>query len=180
MNSTDDGHGSFSGLSTMDTEELYTMRVVLEATAMRLSIPRLEPSKVTELEDLLSEMNRRAEEKNYERWMLLHRAYHQDLRSGSGRLLAEELSQLSDQAEVYRRIYTLEVPGSWSAGIDDHRTLLEHCKKRDAVGGASAMAVHLSRTAFGVIELVAPNHAPVSLTSALSFATGGHRPDFRT
>lgn len=176
MDSTDDGHDGFSGLSTTDTEELYTMRVVLEATAMRLSIPRLEPTKVSELDDLLSEMNRRADEKNYERWVLLHRAYHQGLRSGAGSLLAEELSWLSDQVEVYRRIYTLEVPGSWSTGVHDHRMLLEHCKKH-AVGGASAMALHLSRTAFGVIALLAPDHEPVSLRSALSLATGDHPSD---
>ena len=177
MTSTNDGHDSFSRLSATDAEELYTMRVVLEATAMRLSVPRLETTEVTALEDLLSEMNRQADEKNYERWMLLHRAYHQLLRSGSGRLLTEELSRLSDQAEVYRRIYTLEVPGSWSTGMNDHRKLLEHCKQRDPVGGASTMAVHLSRTALGVIALAAPEHAPVSLTSALSLATGGHPPD---
>lgn len=177
MNTTDDGHDSLSGFSTTDAEELYTMRVVLEATAMRLSIPRLETTEVAALEDLLSEMNRQAEEKNYDRWMLLHRAYHRGLRSGAGRLLAGELSRLSDQAEVYRRIYTLEVPDSWSAGMNDHRALLEHCKKRDPVGGASAMAVHLSRTALGVIALVAPDHEPISLTSALSLATGGLPPD---
>lgn len=177
MNTTDDSHDSFSGFSMTDAEELYTMRVVLEATAVRLSIPRLETTEVVALADLLSEMNRYAEEKNYDRWMLLHRAYHQRMRSGSGRLLAGALSRLSDQAEVYRRIYTLEVPGSWSAGMNEHRTLLEHCKKRDPVGGASAMAVHLSRTALGVIALVAPEHEPISLTPAVSLATGGLPPD---
>ena len=99
------------------------------------------------------------------------------LRSGLGRLLAEELSQLADQAEVYRRIYTLEVPGSWDTGMNDHRTLLEHCRQRDPIREASAMAVHLSRTALGVLALAAPDYEPVSLTSALSLATGGDPPD---
>src|SRR5216683_3922711 len=46
-----------SALSRTDAEELYVMRVTLEAVAIRVTVPRLKPEDIAELEGMMAQMD---------------------------------------------------------------------------------------------------------------------------
>ena len=158
-----------AGYSIADLEELYTMRVVLEAAAIRLTIPRLTPEGIAELEGLMAQMAHHAKARDYERWQVPHRAFHAALVAGSGARMTGWLSRLYDHAERYRWLYTVsQEPRGWGVGVAEHRAILDACENRDADTGAVALASHLGRTAFGVIARIEPRYEAFSLRTTLA------------
>lgn len=158
-----------AGYSTSDVEEIYTMRVVLEALGMRLTVPRLAPEAVAELEGALAQMGHFAATRDYQRWEVPHRAFHAGLIARSGERLVMALGQLSDHAERYRRLYMeKQDPRIWSVGVEEHRAILDACKAGNAELAAARQASHLAHTAFGVIARMEPDYPATSLKAALS------------
>lgn len=158
-----------AGYSIPDLEELYSVRVTLEALGIRLTIPRLGPEDVAELEGLMAQMAHHAQARDYERWAVPHRAFHVGLVKHSGARLVTTLMQLSDHAERYRRLYTTsQVPRGWLGGVAEHRAILDACKRGDVEGGVTALAAHLAHTAFGVIARIEPAYEPAALETALA------------
>ena len=62
---------------------------------------------------------------DYGRWRVPHRAFHRGLVAQAGERLVALMEQLSDHAERYRRVYTLETPGAWTAGVEEHRAIFD-------------------------------------------------------
>ena len=94
-----------SELSLEDVEELYTIRIPLEVTALRLSLPRMTPEDIARLAGYLAEMAHFAGEQDYRRWHVPHRAFHQALNAFAGPRYGALLMQLFDHAERYRRVH---------------------------------------------------------------------------
>ena len=62
-------------MSAPDLEQLYVMRVTLEAEALRLSVPRMTSEDLARLESHMAEMAHYAAEKDYRRWNLPHEQF---------------------------------------------------------------------------------------------------------
>jgi DNA-binding GntR family transcriptional regulator len=153
-------------ISATDVEELVVMRVALETEALRLSVERLEPEDIAGLEGRLAEMTHYAKAKDYERWTLPHNGFHRGLTAPAGERINATLQQLSDHFERYRRVHIARSPKAWlTAG---HREILDACKKGDREASARLLAVHLSATAFDVMELLEPGYDGARLTQTLS------------
>src|SRR5438034_10358887 len=60
--------------SIPDLEQLYVMRISLEALAIRLTVPFLQPDELRRLEGFLAEMAGLPTPEEYERWEVPHRA----------------------------------------------------------------------------------------------------------
>src|SRR3954449_4361433 len=73
-----------SEVSIADVEELYTMRVPLEVNALRLSMDAFMPEDVARLERFMAEMAHCAGEKDYTRWHVPHRSFHEALTEKAG------------------------------------------------------------------------------------------------
>src|SRR5579875_2525033 len=73
-----------AGLSGSDAEELYVMRIALEAVAIRLTVPRLESAGVAELEGLLAQMTHFLNVGDSIGLRKPHRTFHMALVAGSG------------------------------------------------------------------------------------------------
>ena len=63
-------------MTAADLEELYVMRITLEAEALRLSVPRMTSEDLARLEGHMAEMAHYAAEKDYRRWNLPHEQFH--------------------------------------------------------------------------------------------------------
>lgn len=77
------------------------------------------------------------------------------------------LDQFSDHAERFRRLYTVQSPHAWSTGLVQHGAILDACIKGDPNVAAEALGRHLTHTALSTLTLVAPEHEPTRVRTAL-------------
>jgi DNA-binding GntR family transcriptional regulator len=159
-----------AGISASDAEQIYVMRIPLEAAAIRISIPRLDTADIATLEGELAQMATFADRHAYEHWEVPHRAFHRGLVARAGERVSSFLSVLSDHAERYRRFYTTELPGAWSVGVAEHRAILDACSAGDTGRGAAELVGHLHHVAISVIAAIDPGHDPRALSLAVDMA----------
>jgi GntR family transcriptional regulator, rspAB operon transcriptional repressor len=157
-------------MTPADLEQLYVMRVTLEAEALRLSVPLMTPEDLARLEGFMAEMAHYAEAKDYRRWVVPHRQFHRALTMPTGRRVNDLLGQLFDHAERYRRLHIGHGPSAWATA--GHREILDACKAGDRDISAGRLASHLARTGLEVIELLDSGYDPVALKTALVDAGG--------
>ncbi len=159
-----------TGFSIQDVESLYAERVTLEALAIRITVPRLTAREIGEMEGLFAQMAHHAQERDYDSWAAPHQALHEAFTAHVGQRTRLVLTQMSEHALRYRRAYTTQVDLAWATGQQEHRRIIDACKRRDASGAARALAEHLGHTALGVIELVAPGYDAHALRTAIAVA----------
>jgi DNA-binding GntR family transcriptional regulator len=152
--------------SVDDLEELYAMRIVNEALAVRATVPRLTAQQLQELHRALEEMDAAAGV-DIHAWEEPHRRFHRGLVTHAGQRLVTFVEQLSDHAERYRRVYIAGDPRAWSVGAADHREIYEAAERRDADGASEAAVQHLARTALTVLANLAPTHDPSLVRGAM-------------
>jgi DNA-binding GntR family transcriptional regulator len=155
-----------AGVSVEDLEDLYAMRITLEAFATAVTVPRLSAAELDKLREDVSDMDRLIAAEDHEGWHVPHRAFHSGLIQHAGARLRTTADQLSDHSDRYRRIH-LEQPLSYSRGSAEHRALLEAAAQRDAAGAARVLADHLARTALSVLAQMDPAHEPQLLRAAV-------------
>ncbi len=155
-------------ISAADLEELYAVRVALEAQALRLAVPRMTPEDIGRLEGSMAEMAHYAEEGDMRRWLLPHADYHRRLTVLAGERFAALLTQLYDHAERYRRLHIGFGPSAWATA--DHRDILDAVKSGDVQGSAALLAGHLSHVAFEVANILEPGRDLPKLRHVLADA----------
>ena len=160
-----------AGFSIKDMEQLYVQRVTLEAIAVRITVPRLTTDSIERMEQCDAEMAGRAAAGDYEEWEVPHRRLHGEFVSAAGDRMTALIRQLSDHAERYRRLYTLQAPGSYAIGRFEHRSIIGACRSGDRDEASRALAEHLGHTALGVIDLVEPDHRASALRLAIAVAS---------
>lgn len=157
-------------LSVGDLEEVYALRITVEALAAYISVPKLAPDDLALMRGQFEEMVRFAKSEDYEHWHVPHQRFHDCLVSHSADRMRKLITQLSDHAERYRRAYTIEVPMAWATGIRDHQEILEAAEARDADLVIARLARHYARSALNAVTLVAPLHEPRVIRDALTLA----------
>jgi DNA-binding GntR family transcriptional regulator len=159
-----------AGFSVDDLEELYAMRIELETLAVRYTVPRLSEEDLRKLADHLARMEEAARAEDYEGWQGPHRAFHSGLVARAGERLLGTVSLLSDHAERYRHVYTVETPRGWATGIPEHRAILEAAEAGDPAAAAERLARHYGTVSLGLLTVMAPEHEPALLRTALRSA----------
>jgi DNA-binding GntR family transcriptional regulator len=157
-------------MTPSDLEQLYVVRVTLEAEALRLAVPLMTPEDLARLEGYMAEMSHYAQAKDYRRWVVPHKAFHRALTASAGQRVNDLLRQLFDHSERYRRLHIGHGPSAWATA--GHREILDAAKLGDRDLSASRLASHLARTGLEVIELLEPGYDPGQLRSALVDAGG--------
>jgi DNA-binding GntR family transcriptional regulator len=162
--------------SVEDLEQLYSMRVTLEALACRSSVPQLTAEDLDEMEIALVEMDECIERGDVAGWRDPHRRFHYVIVRHAGERLVRTVTQLSDHAERYRHFKLAQDGLALSAGRVEHRAIAEACKAGDAVAASNALAQHLARTALTVMMMAEPGHEPVGVRLALTLVMGNGTP----
>ena len=158
--------------SLPDLEQIYGMRVILEAAAIRASIPHMTPEAVADLQGHLARMDHFAAEADYARWEVPHRAFHLALVEHAGARFAASLSELSDHGERYRRYYTVNEARFGVRGAREHKAIFDAVKVRDADASARTLVLHLSHTVYSVIDMVDSSYQPVLFNGILTDLLG--------
>jgi DNA-binding GntR family transcriptional regulator len=154
--------------SIPDLEQLYAMRITLEALAIRLTVPLLQPEDLRRLEGYLTQMAGLPTPEEYERWEIPHRAFHLSLVAHAGARIVTMVAQLSDHAERYRRFYSAEAPRAFERGMREHQAIVDACLARDPGLAAERLARHYSSVALGTLAVLAPEYDPMLVRTALN------------
>lgn len=162
--------------SVEDLEQLYAMRIELEALGISYTVLRLSEGELRSLEENLVHMEEFARVEDYWGWEIPHRAFHFGLVAHAGERLFRTIRQLSDHAERYRHFYTVESPRAWTKGIAEHRAILEAAEARDPVAAAERLARHYSTVVLSSIAMLAPEHEPALVRTALRTLMGERNP----
>lgn len=146
-------------VSVSDLEELYCLRIVNEAFAMRLTVPRMDHEDIASLEGDLAQMNHFARFEDFAAWEKPHRHFHARLIAGGGRRVVALCAQLSDHASRYRHIFVSGQRG-WNLAARDHRRIVDACAEGKVEEAVRALVDHYATTALSVIGSIDEAYAP--------------------
>jgi DNA-binding GntR family transcriptional regulator len=154
-------------ISTSDAEEIYTMRIALEASAIRVSLPALNSQDFAEIEGLMAQMDHYMRTKDIERMNGPHRSFHLRFVRAAGPRWVEQIAQLFDHAERYRMSYFKARPERGQLRQAEHRAMLEAVLKREANLAVEQMALHYAHTALVVLRELDPGYVPDRLHTTI-------------
>jgi DNA-binding GntR family transcriptional regulator len=133
-------------VSIPDLEDLYSVRMPLEALATREAALRFTEAHYEKLSGVLDEYLAAHQRGDDARGREMHAAFHLGLYEVSGsRWLLRTIEPLWDAAERYQRL-SIKLRGTLEERHQEHRQILEHCRNRDAEAAGAALEEHLRRT----------------------------------
>jgi DNA-binding GntR family transcriptional regulator len=162
-----------AGLSPEDAEELYVMRVALEAVAVRITVPTLNSAGLAELEGLLAQMDHYMRARDHAGLREPHRAFHARLIGAGGERVTITISQLFDHAERYRVAFGGASQELWDQRAAEHRGIVDAAIEADAELTAQRLVEHYGRTAALVFAGLDPAHDPARLRIAMAALAPG-------
>jgi DNA-binding GntR family transcriptional regulator len=153
-------------LSVADAEELYVMRILLEAVAARITVPTLDDNDIAELEGLMAQMDHLM--RTGGSIVELHHRFHARFVQAAGPRVVAQIAQLFDHAERYRRAFGAAEPDHWKRRRAEHREILDAAKAGDPRATSEALAAHYLRTAKMVAAALDPGYDLARLRVAIT------------
>ncbi len=121
-----------ASLSLDDLLEVYRLRDILEAEALRVGVPRLGRDDVARIEALAAEVDLAGDGDDLARLTAANRRFHFALFEASGMTrLVRLLGQLWDATDAYRSVY-FAAPVNRRRVRREHRAMLRAVRERDA------------------------------------------------
>jgi DNA-binding GntR family transcriptional regulator len=155
-----------------EIDALYASRVLLESTAVSMSVRTATQALVERMEKALGQMRQYAAEGDIERWRDTHREFHH-LTTEDAPTLHESICGLGERADRFLRFAQLGNPSAWGRWDADHEALVEAFRVRDHDLAVRTIAEHLARTAFTVMADIAPRLDAAATRAALNLLTRG-------
>jgi DNA-binding GntR family transcriptional regulator len=162
-----------ASLTADDAEELYIMRITLEAAAIRITVPTLPSEGIADLEGLTAQMNHYMGRLDFAGFRPPHRAFHARLVAGAGTRVATLISQLFDHAERYRVAFGGSTAEAWDQRKAEHRAMLDAASEGDADLTARLLVEHYARTAALIFTGLGGEHDPQRLRIAIASGAPG-------
>ncbi len=154
--------------SIADLEGVYAMRIALEATGIRATVPTLTEEDFAELEGLMAQMDHYIRVGDPMRMDIPHADFHARFVAASGARLTTTVAQLFDHAARYRLAYgAATLPGSYDDRRAEHRSMVEAAVEGDADLTVERLVFHYTHTAMSVITELDPDHSPTVLLAAI-------------
>lgn len=142
-------------LSVKQVEEIYDLRELLEGYAVRVAIGKMTKKDIAYLEDLHKKMIKAANSRDTQFWLQNNALFHAFFREKADN---ENLCQLI--VILRRRIYryqnmTVNYPRFFETYIEQHATMIEACKKKDADLAEKTMKIHIRKVKDVIIDSLA-------------------------
>jgi DNA-binding GntR family transcriptional regulator len=154
--------------SIADVEGVYAMRIALEATGIRATVPTLRNEDFAELEGLMAQMDHYIRVGDQVRMDVPHADFHARFVGAGGARLTAAVAQLFDHAARYRLAYgAVTLPGGYDDRRAEHRAMIDAAAKGDADLTVEKLVLHYTHTAIGVITELDATHVPHVLLAAI-------------
>ncbi|TPJ54649.1 GntR family transcriptional regulator [Mesorhizobium sp. B2-7-1] len=129
-----------AGMDTTEIREIFALRELLEAEALRLSLPALSDDRLDEAEDVLARIDA---EPDVGRWGALNRVFHLALYGACGnQRLLSLIEAHHNAADRYVRILLSNL-NYRSRSQAEHRELIAACRRRDVKEAVAVLKKHL-------------------------------------
>jgi GntR family transcriptional regulator, rspAB operon transcriptional repressor len=158
-------------LSSEDAEELYIMRIALEAVAIRVTVPVLTGADLAELDGLMAQMDHYMKLRDHVGHREPHRQFHYRLVYAAGPRVSEQIDELFDHAERYRRRFG--PADSWEARRAEHQAILDAVGAGDREAAADLLADHYLHTVRLVFGELDPGHDLARLRETVAIVAPG-------
>lgn len=100
-----------------DLDAVYCTRILLETTAVSITVPTMSEVDLAALAEDLDAMRQAGRLEDIDAWELAHSSFHQRLIDGSGANLRRQIRLMMSRAYRYRRMSVLgERPYGWTTG----------------------------------------------------------------
>jgi DNA-binding GntR family transcriptional regulator len=160
-------------LSAADAEELYLMRIALEAVALRVTVPMLGSNGIAELEGDMAQMDYYMKAGDAPGFRTPHRAFHARLVAGAGERVARMIAQLFDHGERYRLASGSTAAPLWKQRRAEHRAIIDAVTAGDADLAVQNLVAHYARTAGLIFAGLGGDYDPVRLRPAITALAPG-------
>jgi len=147
-----------SELSGPDAEELYVLRIMVETSAVRLTVPAFTSHDIAELEGYMAQMDHYGRDEDWASLRVPHRAFHRKLTQGAGPRTMQMINELFYHGERYRLAQVAATEQQWGLRQSEHRTIVGAAARQDAERTADLLASHYARTARMVIAGSGTDH----------------------
>jgi DNA-binding GntR family transcriptional regulator len=169
-----------AGLSPTDAEDLYVMRIPLEAVAVQVTIPQFGSVEVAELEGLMAQMDHYMRRRDAVGMRVPHKDFHGRLVAGAGERVATAVGQLYDHTERYRIAFGANSDEVWERRRAEHRAIVDAVNDGDSVLAAFRLMEHYASTAGLIFQGLDPDYEPTRLRSAIEAVTPGGAANLKT
>ena len=140
-----------SELSPDELNEVYLVRMILESTAARLAAPNMDEERIAILEGLIQELESTTDP---DQWLALNNQFHATIYQAANRpRMVSIIDYVRNISAPYIRQF-IELREHMDSSRDDHRRLLEACKKRDGKLAEQELRKHLQDVAQANVEFV--------------------------
>ena len=151
-----------------DLDAVYCSRILLESTAVRLTVPTMSEVDLGALGEDLGAMREAGRVEDIDAWELAHASFHTRLVDGCGAALRRQIRLMMSRSDRYRRMSVLgERPYGWATGEAEHEAIFGACERRADEVAAALLTTHLARSAFSVLEHLGPGVAGPAILAAL-------------
>jgi DNA-binding GntR family transcriptional regulator len=151
-----------------DLDAVYSTRILLESTAISMTIPTLTAADLDAIAADLDAMRAAGRLEDIDAWEAAHRSFHHGLVAASGPTLARQIQLMMSRSDRYRRMSILgERPYGWTTGEREHQSIFAACQARRPQAASTALATHLARSAYSVLTHLDPDRHPIAIPAAL-------------
>ncbi|HEY4345970.1 MAG TPA: GntR family transcriptional regulator [Gaiellaceae bacterium] len=141
-------------LSLDDLGEIYRMRQLLEAEALRSAVVRIHEAGLAEIEALLDETDQANAGGELSAYARANRRFHFAIYAASERRpLVKTIGQLWDSSEAYRALFANDESHREGAALD-HRAIVAALRARDAEALVEAHDAHRERASLALGRLL--------------------------
>jgi DNA-binding GntR family transcriptional regulator len=162
-----------SPLSAPDVEDLYVTRIMLEAFAVRVTVPALKSADFAELEGILAQMDHFWDAGEIDEAELGNKRLHAIIVGAAQPRTLRLFAQIDVHAERYRRALYVFNPEGRDTAKREHRAIVDAAKARDQDATVLALVNHYLRTALELMRRLDPDFEPHQLDAAVRISTAG-------
>jgi DNA-binding GntR family transcriptional regulator len=163
-------HNRRSRVAPMDPKDIdavYASRILIEALAIRLAVPRMSDDEIAALRRDLEALRGAGDAGDLSSWEPVHRMFHRRLLAGN-EAMERIIDPVVDRSERYRRSSLFKSTArTWEIGNDEHEAIVDAVEARSPEQAALLLARHLARSALTVLAKIAPDEDPKSVRAAL-------------
>lgn len=162
------------GFDPEELELLYVSRIMNEGVSAAITVAAMSAPEFAKLESVYDAMREAEEKKNFGRWVLTHRAFHQLLFCGANARLQQRMIEDCQRSERY--IYNSRqagLLGMFDRAAVEHAEIMAACERREPALVAAMVTGHLGRACLDILKALAPAWEPVTLQAATRFMLSG-------
>jgi DNA-binding GntR family transcriptional regulator len=162
-----------AGLDLKDLENLYSMCILLEALAVRLTVPQLTSTDLEQARAFLDDHERLTEAEEYEQARKPHLAFHAVLYSGAGERLSAQCRAIREHSDRYRVLRGVGRAGEVEfrrLTREEHEEIFRQATAGEAEQCGRTVALHLGRTALATFSTLDWRYDPNGIRAAVELA----------